>query len=157
MDDIADLANWYLSKLVPKRTHTGKEIVMVDDGLPEEVRDEVKNLAFICHDGILPNEARWRFIELSLINIARTDEYEEYYSPEIEYKTDEVGTWELRQWIEESYAPFEYMQEYTDEVGFHSIVDSVCGGMNKEYTEVFYTVTEYLKNKLEEREKEENE
>ena len=116
---VNELAKEALGWFITDTRDNGEEFVKTKDGRP----DWLGNLIFTAHDGMLPDDYRYKFIENSLQYIADQDEdADDLDCPEIEADS---YTSELTKWLhsrnDRVYYLTEALEEYGTNDGFQAL------------------------------------
>ena len=145
---VNELAREALGWFITDTRDSGEKFVKTKYGRP----DWLKTLIFTAHDGMLPDDYRYKFIEDALEIIAEADD-NSLDCPEIEADS---YTSELTKWLhsrnDRVYYLTEALEEYEIKDGFQALQEAQL----RERKEVFYSVLNSLRE-LCENQKEEQE
>lgn len=146
--NVNELAKEALGWFITDTRDNGEEFVKTKEGRP----DWLKNLIFTAHDGMLPDDYRYKFIEDALIMIADQDEDTDLDCPEIEADS---YTSKLTKWLhsrnDRVYYLTEALEEYEIKDGFQVLQEAQL----REREEVFYSVLNSLRELCKDQEDEE--
>ena len=129
---------------------SGEKFVKTKDGRP----DWLKNLIFTAHDGMLPDDHRYKFIEDALQYISDQDEDAHLDCPEIEADsyTSDLTAW-LNSRNDRVYYLTEALEEYEIKDGFQALQMAQL----RERGEVYYSGLNSLRELYDAQEEEDEE
>jgi hypothetical protein len=131
--NVNELAKDALGWFITDARDNGEEFIKTKEGRP----DWLKNLIFTVHDGMLPDDYRYKFIEDALIMIADQDEDTDLDCPEIEA---DIYTSDLTKWLhsrnDRVYYLTEALETFEIKDGFWALQEAQL----REREEVYYSV-----------------
>ena len=136
---IQEFASHYSKMFIRDIRDDGTEYVKTIDERPEELTE----LIYKAHGGMVPDDWRYKFIEESLDRIAETEDEDDLDCPELE---PDIYTYDLLQWLVSRNDRYDYVDQATEEYGHgDSLIEDIMLGQIKEREEVYFSVLSSLR------------
>ena len=102
---------------------------------------DYQELFFHVHDGMLPDDYRYRMIHSILQEMDDNEEYEDLNIDDL----IPIYTYELTSWLESNISRLSYCDDYLQEYGeVNDTISLLLGGYMMELQEVYYLIVEWL-------------
>ena len=135
---IQELAKKYRGFFERKRREDGTSYLCCKENAPDELRELIQK----AHGDMLPDDYRYEFVAMVLLEIAEWDDDIEELVDELE---PDNSYYDLMQWFTSHSNRHKYVNEATAEFGHaEDIMDDIANGQLLEIKEVFYSVVESL-------------
>jgi len=108
---------------------------------------DYQELFFHVHDGMLPDDHKYRMIHSILQEMNDTEEYDDLCIDDL----IPIYTNELISWLDSSISRLSYCDQYLEEYGeISDTISLLSGGYFEELQEVYYLIMEWLDENTEE-------
>ena len=102
---------------------------------------DYQELFFHVHDGMLPDDHKYRMIHSILQEMDDNEEYEDLNIDDL----IPIYTYELTSWLESNISRLSYCDDYLQEYGeVNDTISLLLGGYMMELNEVYYLINEWL-------------
>ena len=125
----------------------GMEYKDIRNGIWINTNDTYNDFFYHVHDGMLPDDCRYRMIHSILQEMDDNEEYEDLNIDDL----IPIYTNELISWLDSSISRLSYCDQYLEE--FWQVSDTIhllSGGYMMELNEVYYLINEWLDENIEE-------
>lgn len=110
---------------------------------------DYQELFFYVHDGMLPDDHKYRMIHSILQEMDDTEEYDDLCIDDL----IPIYTYELISWLDSSISRLSYCDQYLEEYGeISDTISLLSGGYMMELNEVYYLIVEWLNDNSDEEE-----
>ena len=120
---------------------SGMEYKDIRNGIWINTNDTYNDFFYHVHDGMLPDDHRYRMIHSILQEMDDNDEYEDLDIDDL----IPIYTNELISWLDSSISRLSYCDQYLEEYGeISDTISLLSGGYMMELQEVYYLINEWL-------------
>jgi len=119
----------------------GMEYKDIRNGIWINTNDTYNDFFYHVHDGMLPDDHRYRMIHSILQEMDDNDEYEDLDIDNL----IPIYTYELVAWLDSNITRLSYCDQYLEEYGeISDTIHLLSGGYMMELNEVYYLINEWL-------------
>lgn len=143
---IQELADMYLNYLETAKKEDGTSYVRCKENAPVNLKVLIQE----AHDGMLPDDYKYDFVETALQEIAGYDGDEDCIEDVANELEPDVYNSDLIKWFGSHHSRWEYVNEAVELWGHaDDIIEDIKNGQLMEMQEVFYSVLESLRKIIE--------
>ena len=125
----------------------GMEYKDIRNGIWINTNDTYNDFFYHVHDGMLPDDFRYKMIHSILQEMDDNEEYEDLNIDDL----IPIYTYELTSWLESNISRLSYCDDYLQEYGeVNDTISLLLGGYMMELQEVYYLIMEWLDENTEE-------